>query len=151
MRLWLCALSENTRTLTHRAAPALAATLARHVRYCDSMHRVEQLVDSSLGPLLREDCDETAFVKGVLDAHGTGACLEALSGGSQVLGAELGDQVSARYEQLLSEVHAVQALEAKLLRNNERVARAPSPLDDAALRREWLLTAVSKQQGQSHD
>jgi len=85
------------------------------------MHRVEQLVDSSLGPLLREDCDETAFVKGVLDTHGTGACLEALSGGSQVLGAELGDQVSAQYEQLLSEVHAVQALEAKLLRNNERV------------------------------
>ena len=85
------------------------------------MQHVEQLVDSSLGPLLREDCDDTAFVKGVLDTQGTEACLAALSSGSQVLGAELGDQVSARYEQLLSEVHAVQALEAKLLRNNERV------------------------------
>ena len=85
------------------------------------MQHVEQLVDSSLGPLLREDCDDTAFVKGVLDTQGTVACLEALSSGSQVLGAELGDQVSVRYEQLLSEVHAVQALEAKLLRNNERV------------------------------
>ena len=85
------------------------------------MQHVEQLVDSSLGPLLREDCDETAFVKGVLDTQSTVACLEVLSSGSQVLGAELGDQVSARYEQLLSEVHAVQALEAKLLRNNERV------------------------------
>lgn len=82
---------------------------------------VEQLVDSTLGPLLREDFDDAAFVKGVLASHGSEACLEALSSGSQVLGAELGGQVSARYEQLLSEVHAVQALEAKLLRNNERV------------------------------
>ena len=85
------------------------------------MQNVEQLVDPTLGPLLREDFDDTAFVKGVLDTQGTEACLAALSSGSQVLGAELGDQVSARYEQLLSEVHAVQALEAKLLRNNERV------------------------------
>ena len=109
------------RTRLQPEAPEAPRWRRRSRATCYSMHRVEQLVDSSLGPLLREDCDETAFVKGVLDAHGTGACLEALSGGSHVLGAELGDQVSARYEQLLSEVHAVQALEAKLLRNNERV------------------------------
>ena len=84
--------------------------------------RPSELVDAAtLGPLLKPNFDDAAFVGGVLGSRDSERTLEALASGSQSLGAELGEQVSARYEQLLSEVHAVQALEAKLLRNNERV------------------------------
>ena len=78
-------------------------------------------LDASLAPLLTEEDNVASFVAAQLSTKSSAAVAEQLSAGVQTLGSELGAQVSERYEELLAEVHAVQTLESKVLRSNERV------------------------------
>ena len=78
-------------------------------------------LDAALAPLLTEEDNVASFVAAQLSTKSSAAVAEQLSAGVQTLGSELGAQVSERYEELLAEVHAVQTLESKVLRSNERV------------------------------
>ena len=72
-------------------------------------------------PTSSDDDPTLSFAKSVIDAKTGGTVLPQLQGGLQLLSTELGERVSEQYESLITNVHATHALEAKLLRSNERV------------------------------
>ena len=71
--------------------------------------------------LLDESFDAGTFVKGTIESRESERVLSQLEAGLQLVGKELGGKVSEKYETLLSNVHATHAVEAKLLRSNERI------------------------------
>jgi hypothetical protein len=101
------AFSEDLQSLL--AAPALAPLLAGSDATAPAT------------PTASGDDPTLTFAKSVIDAKTGGTVLPQLQGGLQLLSTELGERVSEQYESLITNVHATHALEAKLLRSNERV------------------------------
>ena len=68
-----------------------------------------------------EEFKPTAYVQSILGSDSAERARQQLDAGLQVVNAELGGQVSEKYDTLIANVQATHAVEAKLLRSNERI------------------------------
>ena len=100
---------------------------------------------ASLTPLVSSDVETIDFVKSVIDGREGEKVAHALEGGLRLVGKELGERVSDKYETLLANVNATHAIEGKLLRSNERV----EALAQAVQRIEGQIAKPFNQLGES--
>ena len=136
-----------------QARTALAACAARLNRTPTASSRVDfihvmSLTESfpaSLTPLVSSDVETIDFVKSVIDGREGEKVAHALEGGLRLVGKELGERVSDKYETLLANVNATHAIEGKLLRSNERV----EALAQAVQRIEGQIAKPFNQLGES--